>query len=334
MIFFRFISLSLFFSMILISAPALADVVHLTNGTAIAGDVLGANPLMKVQIKTERGIQYIAWDDIVRIEGSSNSLSQAALQGASAAKKPKISPLPTATSPEPQAQLDTPDPDAGFLGAKWSGRANAGARIQSGNTEKTTLNVDASTKAKWGKDHRASVKLEYNREKDEGTLTVDNKSADLAYDYFYSPQWFLNSTVGFEQDEINSIDMRTTVGGGLGYQAYEQDDLNLQFILGVSYLNEEFTTSAPSEDSLAYKWSSDYDQKFWDDALQLFHNHEILVPSDDTEDFLFESKSGVRVPLAKILTATAEVDFDWDNKPAAGKREEDTTYSFKLGYEW
>ena len=144
---------------------------------------------------------------------------------------------------------------------------------------------------------------------------------------------FLNSALGFEQDEIDELDLRTTAGVGLGHQPFDGDDLNLQYVLGPSYLREEFE-SGNTEDSIAVRWALDYDQKVWDDVLQLFHNHELLVPSDETDAYIFDSKTGLRVPLKKGLVATAEIDFERDNAPEPGIEKDDTTYALKLGYEW
>ncbi len=227
--------------------------------------------------------------------------------------------------------------DTGMWGAVWSGRANIGATLQTGNSDEETINADAEVQAEWmdGTDpkHRATLKADYNREEDNNNKTEDNRSIEGMYDYFFSPKWFLNTNAKFEQDDINQIDWRTDAGIGLGYQPYKQDDLNLQFILGPSYLRTEYENGR-SEDAVAIREATEYDQKFWDDMIQLFHEHEFLVPADDADAFLFESESGIRVPLRKGLVATAEVEFDWDNDPEPGIKEDDTTYGLKLGYEW
>lgn len=215
----------------------------------------------------------------------------------------------------------------------WSGRVNFGASLQTGNTEQDAINADATIKAKWNEAHRSTLKAEYNRENEDGDTTEDNKSIEGQHDYFFTPKWFLNGTLGFEQNEIDEIDLRTKAGFGLGHQPYDRDDLHLQYVLGPTYLHEEFA-SGNREDSLAARWSLDYDQKFWDEVIQLFHEHEFLVPGDDTDAYLFDSKSGVRVPLKNGLVATGEIDFEWDNDPEPGVVEDDTTYGLKLGYEW
>ena len=224
-------------------------------------------------------------------------------------------------------------PDAGWLGAVWNGRANIGASLQTGNTEQDAINADAMVKAKWADIHRATLKAELNIENEDDTTTEDNKRIEGQYDYFFAPQWFLNSSLSFEQDDIDQLDLRTTAGLGLGHQPFESEELNLQYALGPTYLREEFE-NGNEEDSIAGRWALEYDQKIWDNALQLFHEHELLVPGDDTDGYLLDTKTGLRVPLVKGLIGTAEIEYDRDNNPEPGVKKDDTTYAAKLGYEW
>lgn len=232
----------------------------------------------------------------------------------------------------PKTEAVPAEPQTALWGAKWSGRANVGATVQSGNSETEALELDAETTAKWDK-HRATAKAEYEREEDNDIKTTDNKSLKLEGDYFYKPKWFANANAEFEQDDIARLDLRSSIGLGLGHQLYDQDDLKLKYIFGPNYLSEE-TADGESESSLAYNWRFDYEQKFWDGLITLYHNHRILVPADETSSYLVDTNSGVRVPLQKKLVATFEIEHDIDKGAPEGTSEDDTKYGLKLGYEW
>ena len=216
---------------------------------------------------------------------------------------------------------------------KWSGNANLGASLQTGNTEQDAINADATIYAEFSEKHQGTLRAEYARESDNGSTTEDNRSLELEYDYFYKPKWFIETSLGLEQDRIEQLDLRTNAGVGLGYQPYKSDDLRLKFVAGPTYFREDFENGTTNT-SLAFRESTDYQQKILEKKLTLFHNHELFVPSDDTGAFLFESRSGLRVPIYKNITATGEVAFDWDNDPEPGVVEDDTTYSAKIGYQW
>lgn len=220
-----------------------------------------------------------------------------------------------------------------FLGAKWSGRADLGASMQRGNSDTKSIDFDAQTTARWDEIYRAKLIGKYAYEEESDNTTKDKKSLEAQFDYFFRPQWFLNTSAKYERDDIAGLDLRSTYGVGLGHQPFDRDDLKLQYVLGPSYLREE-RENGDKDDSLAYRWNLDYEQAFWQDKLRLFHNHQLLVPSEDTSRYVLQTESGVRVPIHKGLIASLQIDHDIDKGAPAGSDDEDTKYGLKLGYEW
>jgi len=243
---------------------------------------------------------------------------------------------PVAIEPTYETYTDT-DSDSGTSTANssnaWNGIINAGASKQSGNTDKSSINLDGKLTGHWSKKHRATFKAEYNRETDNGSKTEDNKKASAQYDYFFQPKWFWDGKLQLEQDDLSNIDLRSTLSGGLGHQVYDADDLKLHYIFGPSWLRTNYENDS-SEDSFAAHWELDYEQSFRQDLFRLFHEQELTVPVDDNEAYFLDTKSGIRIPLKQGLIASGEIEFDRDNKPETGIEKNDTTYSAKLGYEW
>lgn len=319
---------------LLICAAAIAILTSAPLKNAAAQDIKFQN--QSVTIYELEPAEYTASVQS-RPTAPSSSVTTYAPAPAEAVQNVQANNIAAASTPNASAATPTA-PDNGWLGALWSGRANIGASLQTGNTEQDAINADASIKARWPKAngdplHRTSAKAEINLQNEDDESTEDNRRLDLAYDYFFAPKWFLNTTAGFEQDDIDQLDLRTTIGVGLGHQVFERDNLNLQYVVGPTYLREEFETGT-TDNSAALRWALDYDQKIWDDVFQLFHNHELIVPGDDTNAYLLDTKTGVRIPLKKGLVATGEIDFQRDNAPEPGVEKDDTTYAFKLGYEW
>lgn len=313
----------------LLCNTALADTLILKNNDRISGTVLSTQSAENLKFKTSFGQDiYVPWVNVSKLYDIYNRpIKRPDITYSYASSVQKQTEPPKAKKAPAEAPKEAPS------GIEWSGRANVGATLQEGNSDNSTFNADTTVNAKWKEKHRVVLKAEYNYEEDDGDVTEDNQSLDINYDYFFNKKWFSNSTVGLEQDDLSDIDLRTIIGAGLGFQAFEQKDLNLKFIMGGTYLRQDFE-STPSDSSIALRWYSDYDQKFWKDALQIFHNHEIIVPEEDTEDFLVDSSTGIRVPLKIGLVGTVQVDFDWDNRPEPGVVEDDTQYMLKLGYEW
>lgn len=224
-------------------------------------------------------------------------------------------------------------PDIGWLGAVWNGRATAGLTNQSGNTDSEAYNLDAGAQARWGERHRAGISAEYDFEEESDVTTEDQRQLDLGYDYFYSKKWFSNIQANFEQDEIANLDLRSKYGLGIGYQPFESDELNLKIVAGPSYITQDFTDGSTEEDAAA-GWDFDYDQRVWGDAVQIFHNHDVDFPIDDTNAYLLETETGVRMPIKGGIIASAQFEYDRDNEPALGAEDDDAKYSINLGYEW
>ena len=147
------------------------------------------------------------------------------------------------------------------------------------------------------KRNRYIVKAEYNYSDDEDQITVDDRALEGIYDYFFKPKWFFNSAIKLEQDKIEELDLRTKVTLGLGHQPFESKNLNIKYTLGPTYLHEEYE-NRDTDDNIAVLWAFDYNQRFFANAFQLFHDHSFTLPTDDTDAFLFDSQSGIKIPIS------------------------------------
>jgi Fe-S cluster assembly iron-binding protein IscA len=67
--------------------------------------------------------------------------------------------------------------------------------------------------------------------------------------------------------------------------------------------------------------------------MQLFHVNTGYVSLEDANDWFLKTRTGLRFPVYKGLTATLQYNFDWDNQVSeAAETEEDTKFIFLLGY--
>lgn len=219
------------------------------------------------------------------------------------------------------------------LGLETNGFLRFGANLQEGNTEQHGVRFQGEFVTDLDEKNRLTLRGEYNYEEDDDTVTEDNRSGEVIYDYFFAPKWFLTNNLSVETDKEAELDLRTTLGVGLGYQFFKRKDLKLSVSLGPNYLHEEFDTGETNE-SLAGRWAVDYEQSFFDKRLKAFHDHEILQSFDETDNFQFDSATGISVPITEHFSGVFQIDYDFDNDPAAGTKREDTTYSLNLGYEW
>jgi putative salt-induced outer membrane protein YdiY len=212
----------------------------------------------------------------------------------------------------------------------WSGRINLGGFVTDGNTDKKSLTLDGLAKARQA-DNRYTVGAETRYAQDSGTDTEDEYMVYGEYDRFINEKIFIGARASYETDNIADLDSRINVGPYVGYQYFESEELNLNTRLGANFIAEEYA-SGDREEDIGALWGINYDQKFFDGAVQAFYKHDLTLPMDNTDNFLLDMETGVRFPIANVLTGTAQIDLDWDGEPAAGKEEKDTKYSIKVGY--
>jgi putative salt-induced outer membrane protein YdiY len=114
---------------------------------------------------------------------------------------------------------------------------------------------------------------------------------------------------------------------------FESDALNLAVEAGPAALQEDFY-GQPDRDSTGGAWFLRYDQLVWQDRLQPYHRQFGYVALDSEDKVLWQSWTGLRVPLADGFTGAVEFEYDYDSNPAVEAKTTDTTVRVKLGYEW
>ncbi|MFN2164685.1 MAG: DUF481 domain-containing protein, partial [Anaerolineae bacterium] len=180
---------------------------------------------------------------------------------------------------------------------------------------------------------RVTLGAIYNESSDSGVQSASNATLSAKYDRFIAEQWYVYGNTKFQRDKFKDQRLRTELGLGGGHQLYDRSDRRLSLEAGLTQVIEDFYV-APDEDSLSLRWAANYEELFWKDLLTLFHNHELIVPLEDSNRFVAYTKTGVRVPVADHLNTTFQVDWDYDNEPSAGNDSRDLRYLFTLGYSW
>jgi len=66
--------------------------------------------------------------------------------------------------------------------------------------------------------------------------------------------------------------------------------------------------------------------------LTLFHTSDLLLSLESIDDYLYLIRTGVKLPVGNGFSLGAQVSFDYDAIPAAGKDTTDTALIFNLNY--
>jgi len=126
----------------------------------------------------------------------------------------------------------------------WSGTVDTGLSMSRGNADTTTYTFGANASRTTKRDKlSAYMTTIYARNKTAGVseVTANAKRGGARYDLNISPKLFAFGAGTLENDEFQKLDLRLTLGGGLGWHARKTDRVTLDVFFGGT-LNKEYFT--------------------------------------------------------------------------------------------
>jgi len=324
----------------LIAGNSLADEVRLKNGDRLTGRVIRMEAGKLILKTSYAGDISIVWQEVASImtDGSMKVVlkDETALEGNPLAIEEGKMMLETGKLETPAsfslADVKAINPEP-IKTVNITSRANVNITSERGNTDSDNYYFDGEFVARTKK-NRYKIGGELSKEESDGTTTSQNWLTYGNYSHFLSKKWYLYADTLFEHDELKDLDLRSTLGAGAGYQVFETPLLNLSISAGLAKVDENFDV-AEDDDYTAGQWSVNYDQYFFKKFVQLFHVSTGFVSFEDTNDWFYRTRTGLRFPVYKGLTATFQYNYDYDHQPSEDAEDkEDTKFIFLLGYEF
>ncbi|MFP4076439.1 MAG: DUF481 domain-containing protein [Halochromatium sp.] len=167
----------------------------------------------------------------------------------------------------------------------------------------------------------------------DGEKTTNKWSTFNQYARGFPSRWYGAAWITLEHDRFSDLCLRTLGGPVLGNLVVESEALNLAIEAGAAALQEDFYDQ-PDQDFLGLNWFLRYDQLVWNGRLQPYHRQFGYVGIDGQDKVLWQSWTGIRLPLSSGLSASIEFEYDYDSNPALEAKTTDTTLRIKLGYAW
>lgn len=339
---FRFIKNLLILLFTLSSHSILAGTVWLKNGDKISGTLVN-KITNKVVIKTTyAGDIKLNWADIHSIDAEQPLLMMLSdgsiISGRLVHDKQGQIVLDTETNTPlintelEEIQYVNPSKDLTGEGYVWSGNINLGATFNSGNSDNQNLQINGESVLR-GLKNRYTVQGYSYWSQDNGDETQNNTRIRGQFDHFFSKKWYGYAKNTLENDRFRDIKLRNNLGVGTGYQLMETDQLTLSIEGGLSWIHQDYYQDADS-DRGGVHWAINYNQYLWDSFVQAFHRHDLLYTPSAPSQILLYSQTGLRFPFLLGLSATTQVDYNYDSRPADDRNESDTRALFTLGYSW
>lgn len=215
---------------------------------------------------------------------------------------------------------------------RHSGYVSAAGRDSVGNTHEQDVELDVKASARRGSvRHTGSVS--YDQQRIDGVNSQDDRKAGYQYDYFVSDKWFLNGLLSWERNVFQDLESRTLIGGGLGYQFFDTEFIQLSVQGGLGYVTELYAQDDDRR-AIALRESTDFTYRINALGWQFFHRNTFLQLFDRNGDWRIQSESGFKLPLIGQLTAQTKLRFDYTNIPADDAHAVDRTWLFGLNYAW
>jgi putative salt-induced outer membrane protein YdiY len=324
------------FLLFLFSGHVLADEVILTNGDRLTGEILEikdgiltletdySDPIklkfgMVQQMSSSEPVEIHLTDgEILKGKITAEMTGQVvvdagASRGAVAVKFDNIAAL----NPPPKEP------------ARWKGNITLGGNWQDGNTD--TMNISAGALAVRRTDNdRFLINFLYNSSEESGKRTAENTYGQLKYDYFLNPKWYLYLNVDMLSDEFKDINFRTSVGPGVGYQIWEEDDKALGLEAGVSYISEDRDVG---EDTnwLSARVGINFLYRLF--ANVLFTDQFVIYPNlDDTGEYTLRNEAALVTEIGASWAFRLSNIWARDSDPGPVLEQDDFTWILGLQY--
>jgi putative salt-induced outer membrane protein YdiY len=199
----------------------------------------------------------------------------------------------------------------------WHGNVNIGLSKSEGNANVESYNLDARAVREF-EEHRYTLDALwfFQRDKDgPGNGILQRRALGSAkYDQFLSEKMYFWGNVLAETNLRAILDLRWTVGGGIGYQWRDDDQVKFNTEAGLAYFNEEFD-NGDKFDYLAARLAWD----FWarvTETVVFGHIAELFPSLDDKDDVYGRANTYFEAQLSERMTARLSWVANYDNTPA------------------
>jgi putative salt-induced outer membrane protein YdiY len=225
-----------------------ADMVVLKNSDRLTGEIQQLKD-NRLSLKTSyAGVLSIDWNMVDRVS-SNRSFRVEAGSGRQLTGTIRESPQALEIQTEGQTvsvalagvvamEPVSEDRPAGFW-QRLEGNLDLGYSLTRGNSQLNQSSLGFQTKyGTTGYQVQAEINSLFSRQSD--APTTSTHTATLRYDRFLSSQAFAFALNSFERDDRQLLNLRASLGGGLGWQLIKSNRTELSLLTGSTFVNEQF----------------------------------------------------------------------------------------------
>jgi putative salt-induced outer membrane protein YdiY len=207
----------------------------------------------------------------------------------------------------------------------WSMKFTSGINLKSGNTEQTDINIKLSAKRRTA-DSRFLLDYIGNLSKTDavsGDLveTINNHRLSGALDIYVTRYFFYNPiNVEFYSDPFQNIELRTTVGAGLGYTFVDTGTTEWNLSAGPAFISTKYNSVQAGNDirvdSGSLKISTELDTELTK-TIDFIYKYNILISEKKSGGYSHHMIATLKSEISKDLDLDISAVWDRITYPTA-----------------
>jgi putative salt-induced outer membrane protein YdiY len=222
-------------------------------------------------------------------------------------------------------------------GKKWTGSVNFGATLTTGTTDSFSGNAQADAERAWESDTlKFGLDAIYGRA--DGEDNANNQAVTTNWRHDFTERLFSYAEVELGRDTIQLIQWQLITSAGPGWRAWQAGEKRyLDLEVGVGYRHQEFldpgrpNTKEPNRNEVLTRAAFEHTNMIGE-SFEIKWTGEFLLPGNDTKAFFARSELMGSVPLVAGWFFRTSFGVEYQNEPAEGAEEVNTTLATGLEY--
>ncbi|MDB4459197.1 DUF481 domain-containing protein [bacterium] len=213
---------------------------------------------------------------------------------------------------------------------KWEKSVAVGLTLTSGNSDTLLFTANALGVRKW---NRNELNVGANISYGENNKVVNNESfgAFSQYDRLFGEKNYGYVRVEGLHDAIADVEMRLTIGPGVGYYFIKNEKQTLRGEAGPAFVYEQLGTG--KENFATLRVGEKYTLNLGERA-RLWQTAEFLPEVSDFSNYLLNFEIGVEADLTKKMALRVVLQNRYDSEPTKGRESNDIKLVSGISYKF
>ncbi len=217
----------------------------------------------------------------------------------------------------------------------WSLKADLGLAAASGNAQTTTLSSGTVLERVTGFDKTTlRFKQIYSTQntKEPKGVTANAVTGSARYERDFGADFFVYGSGTFDFDEFQDLDLRSAIGGGLGWHIIRREDHTWDFGAGGNWNREKFSTGLVRNSAEGNLNEESHHQLT--KMVSFYQGFSIFPNLTDRGEYRFNARLGADLKINTHLSVTFRVSNLFLSNPIEGNKKNDILLSTGLQYTW